>query len=138
MKKAFTPTPICIVWGKGKDMGNRRKISDFLALRKLVRGFTIIELLVAMGLFAAVIAAAGMIFNYSLESQRVAAATAEIMRTLRAITDQLDIDFQGLRTDGYLVLWSDTSDSNDASISSAQAIISRGMTRTGRISPESF
>ncbi|MGA2915989.1 MAG: prepilin-type N-terminal cleavage/methylation domain-containing protein [Sedimentisphaerales bacterium] len=80
------------------------------------KGFTIIELLVAMGLFAAVIAAAGMIFNYSIESQRTAAATAEIMRTLRAITDQIDIDFQSLRTDGYLILYSEQvgSDNYDA------------------------
>jgi len=88
-----------------------RKISDLLVLRKLVRGFTITELLVAVGLLAAVLAASGIVFHYSMDAQRTAGATAEIMRTLRAITDQLNIDFAGLRTDGYLVLWSDDSNS---------------------------
>jgi prepilin-type N-terminal cleavage/methylation domain-containing protein len=82
-----------------------------VAKKKMKKGFTITELLVAVGLLAVVIAAAGMIFNYSIDAQRMASATAEIMRTLRAITDQLNIDFEGLRTDGYLVLWSDDSNS---------------------------
>ena len=70
------------------------------------KGFTITELLVAVGLLAAVFAVAGMIFNYSIDAQRTAAATAEIMRTLRAITDQLSINLGGLKKDGYLILWS--------------------------------
>ena len=76
-----------------------------------MRGFTISELLVAVGLLAAVLAASGIVFHYSMDAQRTAGATAEIMRTLRAITDQINIDFAGLRTDGYLVLWSDDSNS---------------------------
>jgi len=88
-----------------------RKISNFLAFRKLVRGFTISELLVAVGLLAAVLAASGIVFHYSMDAQRTAGATAEIMRTLRAITDQINIDFKGLKTDGYLILWSDDSNS---------------------------
>ncbi|OHB55819.1 MAG: hypothetical protein A2173_10240 [Planctomycetes bacterium RBG_13_44_8b] len=92
-----------------------RQISNFLADRKLVRGFTITELLVAIGLLAAVLAVSSVIFNYSIDAQRTASATAEIMRTLRAVTDQLNINlgFQGLQKDGYLVLWS-SSDVNDA------------------------
>jgi hypothetical protein len=62
-------------------------------------------------LLAAVLAASGIVFNYSIDAQRTAAATAEIMRTLRAITDQINADFAGLRKDGYLVLWSDDSNS---------------------------
>ena len=73
-----------------------RKISDLLVLRKLVRGFTITELLVAIGLLAAVLAASGIVFNYSMDAQRTAGATAEIMRTLRAITDQLNADFMSM------------------------------------------
>jgi len=68
------------------------------------KAFTITELLVAIGLLAAVLAASTMVFHYSIESQRTAMATAEIMRTLRAITDQLNADFAGLHTDGYLYL----------------------------------
>jgi prepilin-type N-terminal cleavage/methylation domain-containing protein len=79
------------------------------------KAFTITELLVAIGLLAVVMAASSLIFNYSIDAQRTALATAEIMRTLRAITDQINIDlgFKGLQTDGYLVLRS-SSDSNDA------------------------
>ena len=80
-----------------------RKISDLLVLRKLVRGFTITELIVAVGLLAAVLAASGIVFNYSIDAQRTAGATAEIMRTLRAITDQLNADFAGFQKDVLLV-----------------------------------
>jgi prepilin-type N-terminal cleavage/methylation domain-containing protein len=62
------------------------------------KGFTITELIVAIGLLAAVLAASTMIFHYAIEAQRTAMATAEIMRTVRAITDQLNMDFKGLRT----------------------------------------
>jgi type II secretory pathway pseudopilin PulG len=63
------------------------------------KAFTIMELLVAVGLLAAVLAVSSMIFSYSIDAQRTASATAEIMRTLRAITDQLNIDFAGIRSD---------------------------------------
>jgi prepilin-type N-terminal cleavage/methylation domain-containing protein len=59
------------------------------------KGFTITELLVAVALLAAVLSACGIIFNYSIDSQRTAGATAEIMRNLRVITDQLNADFAG-------------------------------------------
>ena len=76
------------------------------------KAFTITELLVAVGLLAVVLAAAGMVFNYSIDAQRMASATADIMRTLRAITGQINIDFEGLRTDGYLVLRSESDGNN--------------------------
>ncbi|MHB0945676.1 MAG: prepilin-type N-terminal cleavage/methylation domain-containing protein [Sedimentisphaerales bacterium] len=68
------------------------------------KGFTITELLVAVGLLAVVLAACGIIFNYSIDSHRTAGATAEIMRNLRVITDQLNADFAGLRKDAPLVI----------------------------------
>ncbi len=71
------------------------------------KAFTITELLVAVGLLAVVLAAAGMIFHYSIDSMRTAAATAEIMRTLRAITDQLNLDFAGIQKDALLIRFSD-------------------------------
>ncbi|MCE5340383.1 MAG: type II secretion system GspH family protein [Planctomycetaceae bacterium] len=78
------------------------------------KGFTLTELLVAVGLLVAVLAASTMIFHYAIEAQRTAMATAEIMRTLRAVTDQLNINLAGLRKDGYLILYSNTipSDGN--------------------------
>jgi type II secretory pathway pseudopilin PulG len=81
---------------------------------KMKKGFTLTELLVAVGLLMAVLAASTMIFHYSIEAQRTAMATAEIMRTLRAVTDQLNINLAGLRKDGYLIVYSNTipSDGN--------------------------
>lgn len=61
------------------------------------KAFTITELLVAVSLLAVVFAACGVIFNYSIDAMRTASATSEIMRNLRAITDQLNADFAGLR-----------------------------------------
>jgi type II secretory pathway pseudopilin PulG len=117
IKKRFTPLEKATNFMTGcKSRANDNSFMrpfPFIRGRSSLTGFTITELLVAIGLLAVVMAASSLIFNYSIDAQRTALATAEIMRTLRAITDQLDIDFQGLRTDGYLVLWS-SSDANDA------------------------
>ena len=59
-------------------------------------GFTLIELVVAVGILAMVISFAGVIFRVSIDSQRTAAANAEILQKLRVITEQLDADFEGL------------------------------------------
>jgi four helix bundle protein len=69
-------------------------------------GFTLIELVVAVGILAMVISFAGVIFRVSIDSQRTAAANAEILQKLRVITEQLNADFKGLRKDGEIfVLW---------------------------------
>jgi prepilin-type N-terminal cleavage/methylation domain-containing protein len=69
------------------------------------KGFTLIELVVAVALLSMVLSFAGVIFNVSIDSQRTAKANAEIMRNLRAITDQLNTDFAGIRTDAPLLVW---------------------------------
>ena len=69
------------------------------------RGFTLIELVVAIGLLMIVILFAGTIFKSGIGSYRIAMAQTEIMNKLRVITQQLDSDFQGLQKDGYLVLY---------------------------------
>jgi hypothetical protein len=64
------------------------------------------EMVVALGVLALVMSFAGVIFQVSTDSHRLALANAEIMQKLRAITDQLDADFRGLRKDGeILVFW---------------------------------
>ena len=68
-------------------------------------GFTIIEMLVAIGLLSALLAGSAVIFSVSVRAQRTAKATAEISRRLRAITDQLNADFAGLRKDAPLAVW---------------------------------
>ena len=70
------------------------------------RAFTITELLVAMGLLAAILAASGVVFSSAVDAKRTADATGEIALKLAAITDQLTADFKGLRKDGEIfLLW---------------------------------
>jgi prepilin-type N-terminal cleavage/methylation domain-containing protein len=71
--------------------------------------FTLIELMVALGILAIVILFSSEIFKVSIDSQRVALANAEIMQKFRAITNQLNSDFGGLDKDGeILVAWKAT------------------------------
>jgi prepilin-type N-terminal cleavage/methylation domain-containing protein len=70
------------------------------------RGFTLIELVVAIAILVIISSFAGAIFSTSIDAHRTAMANAEIMRKLRAITDQLNADFRGLRKDGEIfVVW---------------------------------
>ncbi|MHC4157360.1 MAG: type II secretion system protein [Planctomycetota bacterium] len=48
------------------------------------RGFTLIELVVAVAILALISSFAGAIFSVSIDSHRTAMANAEIMRKLRA------------------------------------------------------
>jgi len=57
------------------------------------KAFTIIELLVAMGLLSMLIAISGLVFSTAVKAHRVADATGEIATKLQAITQQLDADF---------------------------------------------
>lgn len=70
------------------------------------KAFTLIELVAAIAILTIVMGFAGVIFRVSVDSYRTAGANAEIMLKLRAITGQLNRDFQGLRKDGYLMLHS--------------------------------
>ena len=70
------------------------------------KGFTLIEMVVALGILAMILSFAGVIFRVSIESQRLAMANAEILQKLRIITEQLDSDLRGLRKDGEVfVFW---------------------------------
>lgn len=70
------------------------------------KAFTLIELMVAVGILAIILSFSGIVFNASIETYRVASANAEIMRKFRAITDQLDADFEELCKDGEIfVAW---------------------------------
>ncbi|GAH88582.1 unnamed protein product, partial [marine sediment metagenome] len=69
--------------------------------------FTLIELVVAIAILAMIISFAGVIFKVSIGAYRIAIANAEIMRKLRAITDQLNTDFKGVRKGMPIVVWRD-------------------------------
>ncbi|OQA01056.1 MAG: hypothetical protein BWY69_01497 [Planctomycetes bacterium ADurb.Bin401] len=81
--------------------------------KKMKKAFTLTELLVAIGLLAAVLTASTIIFHYSIEAHRTAMATAEIMHSVRAITDQLNLQLAGLRKDGCLMIGASTNGSNN-------------------------
>ncbi|MBN1817600.1 MAG: prepilin-type N-terminal cleavage/methylation domain-containing protein [Sedimentisphaerales bacterium] len=74
--------------------------------REKNKAFTIIELLVAMALLTVLLLVSGMVFRMAADAHRRAGATTEIMQKLRAITDQLDNDFAGLRKDAMIfIIW---------------------------------
>lgn len=69
------------------------------------KAFTLIELVVAIGILAMILSFASVIFRVSIDSHRTAIANAEIMQNLRAITDQINADFKSIATDyggGYI------------------------------------
>ena len=76
-------------------------------------GFTLIELVVAIGIMALVILFAGNVFKASIGSYRIAMAQTEIMQKLRAITDQLNNDFRGLRKDAPMFIWFQVDPNNN-------------------------
>lgn len=65
--------------------------------------FTIVELVVAMGLLVMLVGLSSMVFSSSVKAHRKAAATIEITRNLRVITEQLTADFRGLRKDAPMM-----------------------------------
>lgn len=78
------------------------------------KAFTLIELVVAVALLAMILSFSGVIFKGSIGAHRLADANAEIMQKLRAITDQLNADFKGLRADAPLLIWFREDKSNPA------------------------
>ncbi len=69
------------------------------------QAFTLIELVVAVAILAMVMSFVGIIFKFGIGSYRAAVANAQIMRKLRAVTNQLNSDFKGLRRDAPLLIW---------------------------------
>jgi type II secretory pathway pseudopilin PulG len=73
--------------------------------------FTIIELIVAMGLLVMLVGLSSVVFSTTVKAHRKATATIEITRNLRVLTEQLNADFRGLRKDVPVFMafnWMDT------------------------------
>jgi len=68
------------------------------------KAFTLIELVVAIAILVLVTSFAGAIFKVSIDSHRTGLANAEIMQRLRAITDQFNRDFKGIRRDAPMAI----------------------------------
>ena len=69
------------------------------------KGHTIVELLVAMGLLAAIMLASGTVFQQAISAHRTAKATSQVSQKLRTVTQQLDSDFKGLRKDAPFAVY---------------------------------
>jgi len=78
------------------------------------KAFTLIELVVAVALLVMILSFSSVIFKGSIGAHRAADASADIMQKLRAITDQLNADFKGLRADAPLLIWFRKDKSNPA------------------------
>ena len=68
------------------------------------KAFTLIELVVAIAILVLVTSFAGAVFRISIGSHRTGLANAEIMQRLRAITDQFNRDFKGIRRDAPMAI----------------------------------
>jgi prepilin-type N-terminal cleavage/methylation domain-containing protein len=89
---------------------------------RINKGFTLIELVVAVGLLAIVLSFAGVIFRVSINAHRTAIANAEIMQKMRAIIDQLNADFKGLRKDAPVAVGYDSTGGDPAAIRSDRIV----------------
>lgn len=69
------------------------------------KAFTIVELLVAMGLVVILVALSSLIFAAGVKAHRLADSTIEITRRAEAVSRQLVADVGGLRTDAPLAIW---------------------------------
>lgn len=70
------------------------------------RGFTLVEMMVAVSITVAMLAMTGVVFKSCSDASSKALAYTDMMRRVRAITGQLKRDFSGLRRDMPLaILW---------------------------------
>lgn len=72
---------------------------------KLTNAFTIVELLVAMGLVVILVGLSSLIFATGVKAHRTADSTVEIVRRTESISRQLVADIGGLRIDAPLAVW---------------------------------
>jgi len=72
---------------------------------RINNAFTIVELLVAMSLLVILLGLSGMVFNTTVAAHRAAGASIDVSRNLRAITEQLNADFDSLQKDAPLTIW---------------------------------
>jgi prepilin-type N-terminal cleavage/methylation domain-containing protein len=78
------------------------------------KAFSLIEMLVAVGLLAIVMVMAGEIFRAAISSYQGAKANAQILQRLRNITGQLDRDLKGICKQGQVFAVCLTEDRSEA------------------------
>ena len=72
--------------------------------RRNKKAFTLLELMVAVGVLSMMVMFSGKIFKMCLDGHRGAAANAEILQKLRVLTEQLNSDFSGICKDGPVLI----------------------------------
>ena len=99
---------------QNRQYARRTPVRDTKRWTHDAKGFTLLELVVAIGILAMVVFFVGAIFKAAIGSYRTASAQAEIMQKLRAIAQQLDNDFRGRCREAHMIVWFEVpSDSND-------------------------
>jgi type II secretory pathway pseudopilin PulG len=68
------------------------------------KAFTIVELLVAVGLLVAMMAASVVVFRTAIDAQQKAASAGDYMRAITAVTNQIRNDFQSLDSDAPFIV----------------------------------
>ena len=63
------------------------------------RGVTLVEMLVAVAITVGMMIITGVVFKSSTDASGKAMASNDVMNQLRALTDQLERDLSGLRSD---------------------------------------
>jgi len=71
---------------------------------RALAGFTLTELLIAVGVLVVVVVAAAKIFGAASKVSSVAEANADLLQTASAIESQVRADFANLPSNGFLVL----------------------------------
>lgn len=86
---------------------------------KCIRGFTIVELLVAMALLVMLLTLSGLVFSTTVQAHRQAGASIDVSRNLRSVAEQINADFRGLRKEAPLFLWFNAVDADGDAVPDA-------------------
>jgi len=97
------------------------------------KAFTLIELVVSIAVLAVIVTISGTVFQVTIDTYRQASAQNEIMRKFRAITEQIDEDFNGFIKDApAAAIFHSTSGEPDAIRSDRMVFFSAGDFQTTR------
>jgi type II secretory pathway pseudopilin PulG len=78
------------------------------------KAFTIVELLVAVGLLVAMMAASVAVFRTAIDAQQKASSTGDYMNAIAAVTNQIREDFSSIDVDAPFAIWFNADGSDRA------------------------
>lgn len=71
------------------------------------KGFTIVEMLVAIGLLVAMLTVSVVVFRTAIGAQQKSVATGDYMRSIRSTTMQMEQDFSAIDLNAPFAIWFD-------------------------------